>query len=199
MGERAEHGLTLFGLVATPSTVAPLLRLQVAHGEEFIDIGDGIILGGAGLVEPQGTEGIQGISIEVGELRTLLPHALSPGVYRFRDSQGVVSATRGRSSAYPRAGPVASTMVGHGMPSASWKVLWARATNGLVMGGTQHGGSAPGVATPATVGRVGSVGPPGGSRVPPARGHAPQGGWPTPARRTGAQAPGGAGPARGKA
>ena len=45
MGERAEHGLTLFGLVATPSTVAPLLRLQVAHGEEFIDIGDGIILG----------------------------------------------------------------------------------------------------------------------------------------------------------
>ena len=30
------------------------------------------------LIEPKGTERIEGIGIEVGELRTLLPHALGP-------------------------------------------------------------------------------------------------------------------------
>ncbi len=75
MSERLQHCGPLFGFVAAPAALAPALCVQTTHSEQLIDIGDGVLLGGSGLVKPEGTEGIKGIGIQIGQLDPLVPHA----------------------------------------------------------------------------------------------------------------------------
>ena len=49
--QRLEHLGALLGFVAAAASLAAALRLETAHGEDLVDIGDGGIVGGARLVQ----------------------------------------------------------------------------------------------------------------------------------------------------
>src|SRR4030095_13470881 len=90
-----EHRHTLFRFIAPPATLATPLGLQSPHSQEIGDISDSIIVGGAGLIEPEGTEDIESIGIEIGQFFPLPPHALCPRLDLLRRHQGLCIAQDG--------------------------------------------------------------------------------------------------------
>ena len=139
MRQGLQHGCALGGHVAPSSAVSGSLGMEAAQRQQLIDVRDGVLLGSTRLIEPERTEDIEGISIEIGEFFPLPPHALRPGFDLLGRYEGMcveedgaeLRVAAGRTSRHKSCGPGEPVEVLEG-------IFGEGLTYRLVVSGTQY-------------------------------------------------------------